>query len=219
MDRSVFLFPKETSTDYVILKPLVTKPLDKLTICLRTYTDLSRLQALFTLDTHNSSNLNMFTIFQIPPQYSSVIVDNELVYFKTDTDVLDWKHTCVGWDSGTGVVHLWIDGKLYPRKLVKKGFSVDLQASIVLGQKRNINPQYDPSQSYVGEITDVHMWDYVLTPQAIKLAKFNNKYFNGNVINWRSLDYDIKGDVLVQPKLHCKKFDAAYNYMLRCYVD
>ncbi|XP_053552110.1 C-reactive protein [Bombina bombina] len=202
MDGNVFLFPKETSTAYVILLPTITKPLVKLSFCLRSYTELSRDHPLISLATHGKDNA--FIIYPTPPVGSEVHIDQEGSLIKTNPDTLDWKHTCVTWDSDTGVIQLWINGKLYPRKVLKKGFSIDAQTSIILGQEQDsFGGGFDIKQSFVGEITDVHMWDYVLQPKDIHKVLVNDKNVNGNVISWRTLQYDIKGEVFVQPKLQC----------------
>ncbi|XP_058295809.1 C-reactive protein isoform X3 [Hylobates moloch] len=41
MWRKAFVFPKESDTSYVSLKPQLTKPLKAFTVCLHIYTELS----------------------------------------------------------------------------------------------------------------------------------------------------------------------------------
>ncbi|XP_053552099.1 C-reactive protein [Bombina bombina] len=198
----VFLFPKATSTAYVTLHPTLTEPLTKLTTCLRSYTELNRHHSLLSLAVQGAGKDNTFLIFPQPPNFCSIHVGNEDNRIKTNPDTLDWKHTCVTWDSDTGVIQLWINGKLYPRRVSKKGFSINTQTSIILGQEQDsFGGGFDINQSFVGEITDVHMWDYVLEPLDIQKYFLNAKDTNGNVISWNALQYDIKGDVIVQPKI------------------
>ncbi|XP_077327315.1 uncharacterized protein LOC143962145 [Lithobates pipiens] len=197
LEDKVFLFPKETDTDHVILRPTITEPLQKVSVCLRSYTELSRPYTPFSLATPGKDNA--FVIYLQPPETCSVYINQELTSFKTDSESLEWRHICVTWDSDTGVVQLWVNGKLYPRRVSMKGSSIVAETSIVLGQEQDsFGGKFDEKQSLVGELSDVHMWDYVLTPEDIK--KVISGGHNGNVINWLSLYYEIKGEVLVQPK-------------------
>ncbi|XP_077327297.1 uncharacterized protein LOC143961839 isoform X1 [Lithobates pipiens] len=197
LEDKVFVFPKESSTDYVILRPTITRPLQKISVCLRSYTDLSRPYTPFSLATPGKDNA--FVIYLQPPNTCSVYINQELTSFKTDLESLDWRHICVTWDSDTGVVQLWVNGKLYPRRGSMKGSSIAAETSIVLGQDQDsFGGKFDDKQSLVGEISDVHMWDYVLTPEDIHKVIFGRH--KGNVYNWISLFCEIKGEVLVQPK-------------------
>ncbi|XP_077327302.1 uncharacterized protein LOC143962130 [Lithobates pipiens] len=197
LEDKVFVFPKETDTDHVILRPTITRPLQEVSVCLRSYTELSRPYTPFSLATPEKDNA--FVIYLQPPSTCSIYINQELTSFKADSESLEWRHICVTWDSNTGVVQLWVNGKLYPRRVSMKGSSIAAETSIVLGQEQDsFGGKFDDKQSLVGEISDVHMWDYVLTPEDIK--KVISGRHNGNVINWISLYIEIKGEVLVQPR-------------------
>ncbi|XP_040203122.1 C-reactive protein-like [Rana temporaria] len=195
LQSKVFVFPKETDTDHVILRSTITRPLQEITVCLHSYTDLSRPYTLFSLATPGKDNA--FVIDFQPPNICSVSINQELTSFRTDSESLAWRHICVTWDSNTGVVQLWVNGKLYPRRGSMKGSSIAAETSIVLGQEQDsFGGKFDEKQSLVGEISDVHMWDYVLTPEDI------SGRHKGNVINWLSLYCEIKGEVHIQPKFY-----------------
>ncbi|XP_072259064.1 C-reactive protein-like [Pyxicephalus adspersus] len=89
------------------------------------------------------------------------------------------------------------------RAEIGEGSSIAAETSIILGQDQDtFGGGFDASQSFVGEISDVNMWDYVLTPEHIQ--KVGSGDLHGNLINWNSIVYEIKEDVLVQEKLHPK---------------
>ncbi|XP_056401937.1 C-reactive protein-like [Hyla sarda] len=215
LGNKVFLFPKQSSTAHVILKPEAKTSLGKLTVCLRSYTELTRNYSLFSLAMSGENQHNAFLILVRPPNVCSVYVDQIHNSIKTDPEALDWKHTCVTWDSDTGIIQLWINGKLYPRRVSKKGFAIKPEISIILGQEQDsFGGGFDLNQCFVGEIGDVHMWDYVLTPNDIQKVVTNDQ--TGNVINWRSLHFEIKGSVLIQPKLQCKYPGYASSLYSQC---
>uniref|UniRef100_A0A8C5QKA3 Pentraxin family member n=1 Tax=Leptobrachium leishanense TaxID=445787 RepID=A0A8C5QKA3_9ANUR len=210
LSSNVFLFPKETATAHVILKPETSKPLEKLTVCLRSYTELTRQHTLFSLATAGKDN--MFVIWGNP---SVVTINQGDSPIKTDAEVLDWKHICASWDSGSGVVQLWVNGKVYLRKVSNKGLTIPSPASIILGQDQDsYGGGFQASQSFVGEICDIQMWDSVLSPEDIRIVQANDKI--GNVLRWTSLSYEIKGDVLVLPKLQCKSLGYTASLYYPC---
>ncbi|XP_077327679.1 C-reactive protein-like [Lithobates pipiens] len=201
LEGKVFIFHREGSTDHVILKPAITKPLQQVSVCLNVYSDLSRGYSPFSLATTEKSSA--FAFYSNSPNVWSIVVNGILDYIKTDSDSLNWRHICVTWDSDTGVVQFWANGKLYPRKVLSKGSSINGVTSIVLGQiHNNFGEIMASSYSLVGEISDVHMWDVVLTPRDIQKVLSGDRY--GNIISWKSLGYEMKGEVLLQPKLQYK---------------
>ncbi|XP_018088909.1 C-reactive protein-like [Xenopus laevis] len=208
MDRNVFLFPSQSVADYVVLTPMVTEPLDKLTVCWRSYS-ISRRYAFFNVGTPKSQ-IEMSVVLQSVPCYSSelpycfsnIVINNEQVSIPEKADPLEWNHICVTWDSNTGVLQLWVNGKVSPRTVLQEGSSIDLQDGIILGQKRlYYRNEWDSQISFQGEICDVHMWNRVLSPENLKRVLLHKRYRSGNVISWRSLNYTVNGNVTVQPKL------------------
>ncbi|XP_073480488.1 C-reactive protein-like [Aquarana catesbeiana] len=214
LEGKVFIFPRDRSSDHVILKPAITKPLQKVSICLNVYSDLSRTYSPFSLATTEKSPA--FIFYSNSLNLWSIAVNGILEYIKTDTDSLNWRHICVTWDSDTGVVQFWANGKLYPRKVLSKGSSINGITSIVLGQvHNNLGEIMTSSFSFFGEISDVHMWDVVLTPRDIQKVISGDRY--GNVISWKSLVYEMIGEVLLQPKLQCKSGGSVSSVCIPCY--
>ncbi|XP_075700636.1 jeltraxin-like [Rhinoderma darwinii] len=192
--KYVIIFPKQTATDHVILKPTVEKPLKQFTVCLRSYSDLGREHSLFSIATPGSGNDNTFIILPRPPNSCAVCINQEEIAFKVDPEVLDWKDTCVAWDSETGLVQLWINGKRYPRRITTTRTPIGPQMSVILGQEQDsFGGGFDAGQSFVGEISDVNMWDYVLSSETMKDFFHGYYYIPGNSFNWFDETYVIKG--------------------------
>ncbi|KAM3920455.1 jeltraxin-like [Leptodactylus fuscus] len=190
------LFPKPTSTDYLILKPTIVKPLTQLTVCLSSYTDLNRVHSLFSLATRAKDNALL--IYPMPPNNISISINNEDIYFTVDPEVLDWKHTCVTWDSETGLLQLWINGKRYPRRVTRTRSPISPPMIVILGQEQdNFGGGFEASQSFVGEIRDVNLWDYVLSPTKITEYLYFNYNINANIIGWKNDPYEKKGNTMV----------------------
>nr|DBA29622.1 TPA: hypothetical protein GDO54_005692 [Pyxicephalus adspersus] len=206
MEGKVFIFPKETNTAHVLLRPSVTKPLQNFTLCMRYYTELTRTHTPLSMSTATMDNA-LALIFK-PSNILTFYINNDFVNIRTDAESLNWRHMCVTWDSSSGIVQLWVNGKVYPRKVLMKGSSIISENIILLGQEQDsFGGRFDVAQSFAGEISDVNMWDVVLTPEDLQKSLLG--CLHGNFINWKSLLYEIKGEVLVQSKLSL--FSAPYK--------
>ncbi|XP_055504310.1 mucosal pentraxin-like [Leucoraja erinacea] len=75
------------------------------------------------------------------------------------------RHIYVTWESQRGEITVWVNGRRRVRKVGGKGQVVKGSGQFILGQEQDsVGGGFDASQSFVGEITDVHLWDHVLQP-------------------------------------------------------
>ncbi|XP_071971230.1 jeltraxin-like isoform X2 [Engystomops pustulosus] len=193
--KTILLFPEATSTNYVSLKP-TEKVLHQITVCLRSYTDLTREHSLFSLATPNKDNA--FLIYFSPPNNISISINNEDIFIKVDPDVYYWKKTCVTWDSTNGLLQLWINNKRYPRRVTKTRSPIGPQMSVVLGQEQDsYGGGFDINQSFLGEMCDVNMWDSVLPETSVRVILTDQFSLTGNIYNWNDENFQVHGPILV----------------------
>lgn len=202
LERKALVFPAVTQTTHVVLKNTVQRPLTSFTLCMRFYSDLTRPYSLFSYATKRNDN-EILLCMEKPRQYS-FHVGNQYVLFnvpeKFSTNA-GGEHVCVSWESSTGLVEFWMNGQPLVRKSLKKGYSVSPEASIILGQEQDsYGGTFEINQSFSGEISDLFMWDRVLSPNEVNLAWYNVP-LPSYLINWKSLSYKIQGDVFVKPAL------------------
>ncbi|XP_069806708.1 jeltraxin-like [Dendropsophus ebraccatus] len=206
---NIILFPRQTATDYVIVKPTVEKQWKQLTVCLRSYTELSRAYSLFSIAMPGTGKDNTFVIYPEPPNYCYVSINQEDIKFKVDPEVLDWKHTCVTWDSSTGLVQLWINGKRYPRRVTTTRSPIGPQMSIILGQEQDsLGGGFNALESFVGEMCDVNIWDYVLPPEKITQYFYFNHNVNKNNNGWINGTYTSKGNAIILKNEFCSFYST-----------
>uniref|UniRef100_A0A673BK72 Pentraxin family member n=1 Tax=Sphaeramia orbicularis TaxID=375764 RepID=A0A673BK72_9TELE len=118
-----------------------------------------------------------------------------------------WQSICTTWDSASGLVQLWLDGKPSSRKFISSGSNISGPIVIVLGQDQDsFGGGFDAAQSFVGMMSDVYMWDYVLSPCEIQRYMDERNFPTGNVLNWGALEFVTMGRVLIENKqsLYCK---------------
>ncbi|KAM6910446.1 C-reactive protein-like [Xenentodon cancila] len=165
------------------------------------FTDLTRGHSLFSLAT--PTHFNDFLIFwdettkQIEPHIRNLKVGFKRYDYKLNM----WHSICTTWDSQSGLVQLWIDGQPSIRKFIISGASISGQLMIILGQDQDSHAGgFDINQSFIGMMSDVHMWDYILSPCEIQNYMNEQSFTPGNMLNWSALEYEIIGNVLVEYK-------------------
>ncbi|KAJ1084855.1 hypothetical protein NDU88_005001 [Pleurodeles waltl] len=217
MEGKVFLFANRSVANYVTLNQDVTS-LMGFTVCVRAFTEQTT--AFSYLSCNSPSQDNNLLLFHRDSKENpyELYVGGQKTVFRGTSHSLDRYHICGTWDSFTGVVQLFLNGKPLVRKAIRKGYSIQGPLKCILGQEQDsFGGKFDINQSFVGEIDNVHVWSYVLSPADIHQAFMNNKHLNGNVISWRSLRYDITGDVLMEPvqQSNCDN-QARYESSPRC---
>ncbi|XP_026572121.1 serum amyloid P-component-like [Pseudonaja textilis] len=197
LKNHVFVFPEASNTAHVVLEANLKKPLTSFTICERVYTDLTRGYSTFSYATAASDN--DIIVHRASPTEYEFYLGRSKVAFKTPASTCGWEHVCVAWESSTGIVELWLNGVLLPRKGIGKGYAVSPNASIVLGQDQDtMGGGFDSTESLVGELTDLYFFERVLTPQEVTLLR-KNVFAAKAIISWRALSFQIKGYVVVKP--------------------
>lgn len=201
MSKRAFVFPKESDTSYVSLTAESKKPLNAFTVCLHIFTALSTSRSFSIFSYATKKNSNDILIFWSKDKGYIFGVGGPEVLFKVLEIPEAPTHICASWESATGIVEFWVDGKPKVRKSLQKAYTVGTDASIILGQDQDsYGGNFDAKQSFVGDIGDVNMWDFVLSPEQI-----NTVYVGGtlspNVLNWQALRYKALGDVFIKSQL------------------
>lgn len=197
MSGKMFIFPQETNTAHVRLTTS-RQNLGAVTVCLRAFTDLSRTYGTFSLSTPTFDN--DFLIFKEPQsgEFSVSVRNAGHIFSNQDDKRNEWQSFCATWAAASGLMQLWVNGK---PSSIKSTSTLNISGPmiIVLGQDQDSHGGgFNIAQSFVGMMTDVHMWDYVLTPCHIQNYNHKFTYPAGNILNWKSLEFQIIGSVHIQ---------------------
>ncbi|KAL6488226.1 hypothetical protein MHYP_G00019670 [Metynnis hypsauchen] len=204
-DKGLF-FPKPSVNSYVKLTPLKPLNLEAFTLCMRLSVDPAvvdneeRETILFAYRTQDYDELNVWqekgniSLYLRSSSEAAFYAVPLLSIFRTDL--------CVTWESSTGLTAFWVDGRRSTLQVYRQNHKVQSGGAVILGQDPDsFLGKFDENQSFVGEISDVNMWDYVLTGDQIR--NFNEKVWVGpepNVFNWDAIKYEVNGNVLVVPE-------------------
>ncbi|XP_078126406.1 C-reactive protein-like [Sander vitreus] len=196
------VFPSETSTSYVEMVPLKPLNLRAFTLCMRVATELTgrRDIVLFAYRTKDYDELNVWC--ELDGRLSFYLVD-EPVFFRVPEIGALQTHLCVTWDSSSGAAALFMDGRKSLTKIFKKGHTVKPGGKVIIGQDLDsYSGAFDAKQSFVGEISDINLWDSVLSDRMIQDMFSGKRVPRGNVFNWETTELKINGEVVVVSTQH-----------------
>ncbi|OCT85703.1 pentraxin fusion protein [Xenopus laevis] len=188
-------FERQTYTSYAILHPKKPLNLNAFTLCLRLSAEFpgGRDMILFSYFGNGADQLNLWR--EKDGRFSLYLASSkEGVFFSLPQISTFGTELCITWESSSGTTAFWVDGKMTVRKTYRQKHRVRPGGTVILGQDQDSQGgRFDSSQSFVGEITDVNLWDYVLPCESIS----GTFAMAGNVIDWRSVTYKIVGDVKI----------------------
>ncbi|KXJ15390.1 Neuronal pentraxin-2 [Exaiptasia diaphana] len=97
-----------------------------------------------------------------------------------------WHHICATWDNSAGQAVLYIDGVRRAQGSLEKGNVTKSGGSLIIGQEQDkVGGGFDISQSFVGELTEINIWNRVLGPKEISAMSKNREIAaSGNVLTW-----------------------------------
>ena len=197
--RKVFVFREDPSDAYVLLQAQLERPMLNFTVCLRSYTDLTRPHSLFSYATKAQDN--EILLFKPKPGEYRFYVGGKYVTFRVPENRGEWEHVCASWESGSGIAEFWLNGRPWPRKGLQKGYEVGNEAVVMLGQEQDAyGGGFDVYNSFTGEMADVHLWDAGLSPDKMRSAYLALR-LPPAPLAWGRLRYEAKGDVVVKPRL------------------
>ncbi|KFQ89464.1 Serum amyloid P-component, partial [Phoenicopterus ruber ruber] len=193
----VFVFPQETKDSHVLVKAKPEQPLQNFTVCLQSYTDLTRPYSLFSYATKAQDD--EILLFKPKPSEYRLYVGGRFVSFHVPESIAESEHVCASWESTTGIVGFWFNGKAWPRKGLQRGYTVGAEATIVLGQKQDaFRDGFDAQQSFVGEISAVYMWNTGISSSEV-MAAMHNRPSRAPIFGWGNFPYKIMGEVYLKP--------------------
>uniref|UniRef100_A0A3Q1JDU3 Pentraxin (PTX) domain-containing protein n=1 Tax=Anabas testudineus TaxID=64144 RepID=A0A3Q1JDU3_ANATE len=112
-----------------------------------------------------------------------------------------WHHICVTWSTRDGQWEAYQDGvqrgsgtNLSPWHPIKPG------GVFILGQEQDtLGGRFDATQSFVGEMSDLHMWSHALSAADIYSLASCGSHLRGDVIAWSDSEVELHGGVARYP--------------------
>ncbi|XP_041840984.1 sushi, von Willebrand factor type A, EGF and pentraxin domain-containing protein 1 isoform X2 [Melanotaenia boesemani] len=134
-----------------------------------------------------------------------------------------WYHIGVSWRSWDGDWRIYINGKPSDGgKDLSRGTTIPGGGALVLGQDQDQRGEgFNPAESFVGSISQLNIWDRVLTPQQIKVlassCPASHVTHRGNVLAWPDFLSGVVGRVKVNMNsifcADCPKLENAVPHL------
>ncbi|XP_058479498.1 sushi, von Willebrand factor type A, EGF and pentraxin domain-containing protein 1 isoform X3 [Solea solea] len=134
-----------------------------------------------------------------------------------------WYHIGVSWRSWDGDWRIYINGKPSDGgKGLSVGTTIPGGGVLVLGQDQDQRGEgFNPVESFVGSMSQLNIWDRVLTPQQIKVlassCPASHVTHRGNVLAWPDFLNGVVGRVKVNRSsifcADCPKLENAFPHM------
>ncbi|XP_040900492.1 neuronal pentraxin-1 [Toxotes jaculatrix] len=126
-----------------------------------------------------------------------LLVDDKAVTLPLSLSDGKWHHVCVTWSTRDGQWEAYQDG-------VQRGSGINLSpwhpikpgGVFILGQEQDtLGGRFDATQSFVGEMSDLHMWSHVLSASDIYSLASCGSHLRGDVIAWSDTELELHGGV------------------------
>ncbi|XP_035375850.1 sushi, von Willebrand factor type A, EGF and pentraxin domain-containing protein 1 isoform X3 [Electrophorus electricus] len=115
-----------------------------------------------------------------------------------------WHHIAVSWRSKDGDWRVYIDGSPSDGgKDLSVGTTIPGGGALVLGQDQDQRGEgFNPVESFVGSLSQLNIWNYVLSPQQIRSLATScpSDLQKGNVFAWPDFLHGVTGRVKINPK-------------------
>ncbi|XP_075688029.1 uncharacterized protein LOC142656914 isoform X6 [Rhinoderma darwinii] len=197
LEGKYFLFPEESVTDYIVLTPALPMRLRSFTLCMNLSLNVSenRETILFSYRTLYHDELNLW--LEANGDIGFYMSGEGLMFPRRDKSK-EWNHLCLTWESKNGRCELWLNGRRSGNKVYRRRHAVRPGGVVILGQDQDaLSNFFDKSQSYIGKIKDLNMWNKVLSLKSLQSLFKGKEVRKGEIFDWSNLSYAKKGNVEV----------------------
>ncbi|XP_034425730.1 neuronal pentraxin-2b isoform X1 [Hippoglossus hippoglossus] len=106
-----------------------------------------------------------------------------------------WHHICICWTTRDGQWEAYQNGeKLGNGDNLAAWHPIKPGGVIILGQEQDVvGGRFDAGQAFVGELSQVNIWDRVLKPVEIQSMANCSSYIPGNVVSWLASNVEVFG--------------------------
>ncbi|XP_072552923.1 carbonic anhydrase 6 [Salminus brasiliensis] len=196
----VLHFPENKLGSYAVVNVAHSMSLHSFTACMNLH---MRPRPVHTVLSYSSSgNDNELTItmgYEI-----GLWIGNEFVNLPHSLHAHTWAHYCVTWASHTGGAEVWINGVVGDEQYLRAGYTIRPGGVLILGKDQDGYLGISDSDAFVGQMTEVNMWDYVLSAEEIQeQMSCETSVGKGNVLSWGITRMGLYGGVQLENEHKC----------------
>uniref|UniRef100_A0A8C6TTS8 Neuronal pentraxin IIb n=1 Tax=Neogobius melanostomus TaxID=47308 RepID=A0A8C6TTS8_9GOBI len=124
-----------------------------------------------------------------------LLINDKVAQLPIDVRDGRWHHICISWTTRDGQWDAYQDGeKLGTGDNLAAWHPIKPGGVIILGQEQDVvGGRFDAGQAFVGELSQVNIWDRILKPSEIQSVANCSAYLAGNVIQWLAGNVEVFG--------------------------
>ncbi|XP_023186564.1 neuronal pentraxin-1-like isoform X1 [Xiphophorus maculatus] len=200
LDAFQISFPMRTNYMYGRMKRTLLQEIFALTLCLWMKAGVG--PGLGTPFSYSApGQANELVLIEWGNNPIELLIDDKAVTLPLSLSDGKWHHVCVTWTTRDGQWEAYQDG-------VKRGSGTNLSpwhsikpgGVFILGQEQDtLGGRFDATQSYVGEMSDLHMWSHALSAADIYSLASCGSHLRGDIIDWSESEVELHGGVARYP--------------------
>ena len=140
--------------------------------------------------------------------FHSITLTLHFYFSQTRISAIDgfWHHICASWENKAGSWRVYKDGvPLDGGAGLKNSQVIDTDGILIIGQEQDFRGGgFDADQSYIGELTDLNIWNIVLGVSEVHHLSKSCHGGRGNVKKWSDFKVGLRGDVSVISPSACE---------------
>ncbi|MBN3307345.1 CAH6 anhydrase, partial [Amia calva] len=196
----VFQFPERNTKSYVQVHRTHSLALSSFTVCAHIKIQIPSVHTILSYSSAVHDNELMITAgYEV-----GLWLGNEFISFPHTFRSQDWDNYCMTWASHSGGAELWINGMVSEEQYMKRGYTIRAGGTLILGKDQDGLLGISDEDAFVGHMTDVNMWDYVLGSSEIReQMQCSNNTQKGNVLAWGRTPVSLYGGVRLETDYRC----------------
>ncbi|XP_071754593.1 neuronal pentraxin receptor a [Centroberyx gerrardi] len=138
---------------------------------------------------------------------TELLVNDKVAQLPLNLSRGSWQHMCVSWSQKGGAWQAYQGGKLRGEGHgLAPGHHIRPGGVLILGQEQDsLGGGFDSSQALVGELSQVGLWDRVLTPSQVASLARCGRVTQGSVAPWTEKGVEVSGGATKDPGEPCSK--------------
>lgn len=121
-----------------------------------------------------------------------------------------WHHICASWENTAGSWKFYKDGDVKAEGVdFQTGYVIHPEGSLLLAQDQDdVGGDFDNRQSFKGMMTNVNIWDHVLSAEKVHSLSNSCLSGEGNVYKWSDFLHGRKGKTKLVTPSPCKSLNG-----------
>ncbi|KAL3974348.1 hypothetical protein ACER0C_022974 [Sarotherodon galilaeus] len=202
----VLNFQEKDSGSYALASLSHPMDLDAFTVCMHVLPQIEGVHTVISYSSNGNDNELMISLGEDrDAREVGLWIGNEFVNLPHNFKPKDWANYCVTWSSHTGGAELWINGRVGEQRYLRSGYRIRSGGVFILGKDQDGLLGIFNADAFVGKMTDVNVWDYVLSTADIRdqMQCMNNSTVVGNVFSWGNTKLSMYGGVQLDSQYRC----------------